>query len=398
MKIEIKKICNFCKKEYITKSYNSKYCCNKCRELDKTPSSGYYICKNCQKEFYYNHGQNNYGKPGRFIKSYDFCCYECGLEYINNKIHETWNKNWENGKPQSNKEVIKKSKLSKFNDSNYISKKERKKNISESICIECGKKYNCNPKLGNWFKGNIQKLGYGGVSIYKFCCYECGNKHRVKVREQTCLDKYGVRNTFQGEKSKNKIKEKYGVENPFYSKKLQEKCVKSKKEKYGNGNNYNKIKNTNLKKYGIENPGQIENHNKKCLETMKKNNSFRSEPEENIYQLLLQKFSQVKRQYKSEKYSFNCDFYIPSLDLYIEYQGTWLHGKEPYNENNEEHIKILEKWKLKNTNFYNTAIKIWTIKDPLKRQTAKDNNLNWIEFFNMNQFMEWYNSLLKEEN
>ena len=41
------------------------------------------------------------------------------------------------------------------------------------------------------------------------------------------------------------------------------------------------------------------------------------------------------------------------------------------------------------------AIDVWTISDPLKRKTAKKNNLNWIEFFNMEQFMEWYNQINK---
>ena len=32
-------------------------------------------------------------------------------------------------------------------------------------------------------------------------------------------------------------------------------------------------------------------------------------------------------------------------------------------------------------------------KDPLKRKTAKENNLNWIEFFSMKEFENWYNNL-----
>ena len=31
------------------------------------------------------------------------------------------------------------------------------------------------------------------------------------------------------------------------------------------------------------------------------------------------------------------------------------------------------------------------MKDPIKRNWAKEHNLNWIEFFNMNQFMDWFN-------
>lgn len=39
---------------------------------------------------------------------------------------------------------------------------------------------------------------------------------------------------------------------------------------------------------------------------------------------------------------------------------------------------------------YNIAINTWTIRDPLKRQTAKDNSLNWLEFWTFDEFMKWY--------
>ena len=78
------------------------------------------------------------------------------------------------------------------------------------------------------------------------------------------------------------------------------------------------------------------------------------------------------------------------MDLYIEYQGFWTHGKEPYIGSDEQK-EIIKLWASKNTDQYKRAIKTWTIKDPLKRETAKKNNLNWIEFFNIKQFMKWYN-------
>ena len=97
-------------------------------------------------------------------------------------------------------------------------------------------------------------------------------------------------------------------------------------------------------------------------------------------------------QYKSEKYPFNCDFYIPERELYIEFQWTWTHGKHPFSESQED-LEILTKWKLKNTEYYNNAIEVWTKRDVLKRQTAIQNNLNWLEFFTFEDFSQWYNSL-----
>ena len=128
------------------------------------------------------------------------------------------------------------------------------------------------------------------------------------------------------------------------------------------------------------------------INTKRKNNSFNtSKPEEEIYKILVKKFNKVERQYRSNLYPFLCDFYIPELGLYIEYQGFWYHGNKPYSEKDRDCIELVNKWRNKNTKFYNKAIEVYTIKDPLKRKIAKENSLNWIEFFNMEEFYIWYN-------
>ena len=50
---------------------------------------------------------------------------------------------------------------------------------------------------------------------------------------------------------------------------------------------------------------------------------------------------------------------------------------------NKDDIEILNKWEIKaeTSKFYRSAIKNWTITDPLKRKTAKDNKLNYLEIF-----------------
>ena len=70
--------------------------------------------------------------------------------------------------------------------------------------------------------------------------------------------------------------------------------------------------------------------------------------------------------------------------MYIEYNGHWTHGLEPYNNDNKFHQEKIKLWKSKNTKFYNNAIKTWTERDVQKRNIAKQNNLKWIELFSMN--------------
>ena len=46
-------------------------------------------------------------------------------------------------------------------------------------------------------------------------------------------------------------------------------------------------------------------------------------------------------------------------------------------------------WKSKNTKFYNNAIKCWSISDVYKRNIAKQNKINYIEFWNIEELKEW---------
>lgn len=154
-------------------------------------------------------------------------------------------------------------------------------------------------------------------------------------------------------------------------------------------------KQNNMEKYGVEYTSQLSSTKCKIIKTKRTNGTFNtSKPEEEVYQYLLSFFSSedIIRQYRSDLYPFACDFYIKSLHLYIECNFCWTHGKEPFNCENIEHIKLLEemKEKAKSSNFYQNAIYTWTVRDVIKRQNAKENNLNWIEFFNMEQFKEWY--------
>lgn len=118
-----------------------------------------------------------------------------------------------------------------------------------------------------------------------------------------------------------------------------------------------------------------------------------TKPEQTIYLRLLTKFQSIIYQYFSSSYPFNCDFYIPEIDTYIEYQGYWTHGKEPYDKNNPLHQEKVKLWESKNTVQYIKAIKDWTERDVLKRKTAKNNGLNWIEFFNIKEFENWFKNI-----
>ena len=138
---------------------------------------------------------------------------------------------------------------------------------------------------------------------------------------------------------------------------------------------------------------KLENTLQKSYNTKKLNNTFNtSKPEQIIHKLLQDKFNIVYTQYKCEEYPFMCDFYIPQQDLFLEINFHWTHGGCAF-ENTENCRQQLQHWHQKQGKFYENAINTWTIRDVQKRNFARNNKLNWIEFFNWNEFNNWYSNL-----
>ena len=240
----------------------------------------------------------------------------------------------------------------------------------------------------------------------------CGNKECVaKIHLETYLNnihkKYGdninsyTQLDYVKEKTKQTCLKKYGSNSPLGNREIWEQTRKHTIEKYGAAYNKEKYNETLMKKYGVpwftlsnklKEKANTPESKEKQYKTKKKNHTFNTSMQETkTYELLKEKYPDVKYQYKSDVYPFACDFYIPSLNLYIECNYHWTHGGKPYEGTDEDNI-ILEKWKSKQTEFYNNAIHCWTIRDVNKRNIAKANKLNYIEFWNIEELKIWINN------
>ena len=238
------------------------------------------------------------------------------------------------------------------------------------ICPVCGKQL---PFVGKLKRDRC----YNG-----FCSDKCAqNSPDVrKKRLLTSIAKYGAGCNIQ--KVKQTCLEKYGVDNVYRT----DWCIE-------------KIKETTFSHYGVTNYMKTGDYNKKTHSkevnekrnnTKRNNGTFNSSKPENLsYKLLKEKFDDVIYQYKSKEYPFICDFYIPSLKLYIECNYHWTHGFRPFNENDNECIRLLNKWKEGNTKYYNNAIATWTVRDVQKRKVATENSLNYKEFWNIDELKEF---------
>lgn len=142
-------------------------------------------------------------------------------------------------------------------------------------------------------------------------------------------------------------------------------------------------------KYHVEHVSQCPEIMARCWETRHRNKSYNtSVPEEAFYVMLCDVFGVdgVFRQYASDsRYPFHVDFYIPSLDAFIELNITWTHGGHWFDLDNPLDVLKLERWmsraELLCSNYYAEAIKVWTVSDVEKHGTAIRNNLNYFVFW-----------------
>lgn len=229
-------------------------------------------------------------------------------------------------------------------------------------------------------------------------------------RKKTMIERYGAATTLQSkvlaDKVKATVQERYGVDNVFQAEEIKEKLKATNRERYGTdyyisseeGRQNNKEKQrteevlakrkaTSIERYGTENWMQSEAVKSKARETRLANGTVRgSKQEDMVFELLNQLYpGKVERQYCDlERYPWLVDFYIPELDLFIEYNGGNHHGAhrfEPGDPEDEERLKAMEAG--------NINTKTWTEWDPMKQQTAWNNNIKYIALY-----MGWHKSWL----
>lgn len=249
-----------------------------------------------------------------------------------------------------------------------------KHNIEEKpICPTCGKPVPCRFKLNKPFQ--------------KYCNNSCrakdhkNNNKWVEGQKRYNLENYGVEYNFQRldciNKRNEKLLQKYGTTNVLSVPEIMGKKTKTMNERFG-----------------VDHIMQNEHVKQQRVFTQTKNGTnICSKAENEVFDLLAEFYPDIIRHYTSEKYPFNCDFYIPSLDTYIEYNGSQYHHGHAFNSNNIDDINELSRLQLlsDDKNQYSKIIYTWTDLDVRKRNIANENNLNFIEFWNINDVINWLN-------
>ena len=301
------------------------------------------------------------GKKVRFKNIYtgycDFCSHKCCTIGTRQKAKQTC--------------------LERYGDENFTNPKKRKQTNIERYGVDCYTKT----------EEYIEKSKNTYTKKYGIDNFTKTEEYKIK-RKQISLEKYGVSDYSKsdiviGKIKKSKIKN-YGTLSYINLEKQRQTCL----ERYG-VDSYSKTKEyiqkrnqTNIERYGVDCYTKTEEYKRRSYKTKKQNKTFNSSSIEKQFESYLKENNiNYKTQYKSEVYPFSCDFYFPDSDLYLEINAHWTHGGHPFDSTNKDDVLLLEQWKSKNTEFYNNAIIVWTVRDVLKRETAKKNNLNYIEVF-----------------
>ncbi|MCC2248979.1 hypothetical protein JUJ52_03275 [Virgibacillus sp. AGTR] len=259
-----------------------------------------------------------------------------------------------------------------------------------------------------------------GADTYKQLRNECWKKKQVA----TVKANYGVSNVFEKEtydqfvtakaaadgrrERTEALVERYGVEHPNEHPNIAAKMIESLEttmlDHYGVDNPMKApgiamksayARQSAMKeKYGAGNSVQVKAIRDKIFNNRRKNRTLHtSKPEQELGVLLRAYFGDDDVLYNvvvDDRYPFRVDYYIKSLDLFIELNGDRCHNTHWYDASNSRDQQIVRSW-IENMNRlelesgkpsrYRQFIQTWTERDVKKRLTAKVNKLNYLVFW-----------------
>lgn len=259
-----------------------------------------------------------------------------------------------------------------------------------------------------------------GNDAYKALRNECWHKKQVESVQRL----YGVDNVFCKETFSQVVTSeavadgrrrrtetmvaRYGFEhpnqNPDIAQKMVQQCVETNLSRYGVSNpmqrpdvatkSANNRQKTMLRKYGAKNSTEIDEIRDKIFDSRKRNGTLNtSRAEDALYYLLCERFGKddvFRNVIVDNRYPYHVDYYVKSLDLFIELNGDKCHNDHWYDSSNERDVQIVHSW-LENADKveastgkpsrYRKYIKTWTETDVAKRNAARLHNLNYLVFW-----------------
>lgn len=214
---------------------------------------------------------------------------------------------------------------------------------------------------------STQTTLYGGVGL--------ANKAALAKSKATNLVKYGAENVMQNEAIKESLAATnqvlYGGSSPFSSHVIQNKAKQSKLERVESA----------MLAYKMTGVIDTKVFNQSSYELM-------------VFCELVERFGKHDVWYQyglhpyDERYPYSCDFYIKSLDLFIEVNAHYSHGNHWYDATNHEDVARRTHLLESNSRKSRMAVKTWCVSDVEKRTKAKSSGIRYLVFWDGTQRQE----------
>lgn len=248
----------------------------------------------------------------------------------------------------------------------------------------------------SWKKKQVATMEskYGVSNVFdkktfdQFVTREAISEGRVK-RTDTMLSRYGVEHPNQDPETLAKMQtqlaktniERYGVQNVMQNPNIAKKSAHLRQASM-------------LKTYGAKNSVQVKAIRDKIFANRKTNKTLNtSKPEIALGELLIAHYGEGDVEHNivvDSRYPFRVDYYIKSLDLFIELNGDRCHNDHWFDSSNSRDMQIVRSWEegmvrleqeTGRASRYRQYIKTWTQTDVTKRLTAKKHELNYLVFW-----------------
>lgn len=181
---------------------------------------------------------------------------------------------------------------------------------------------------------------------------ELAKLDNIENSQTAMLEKYGVKSGFELPGMQEKIRKSYqknlNVDFPMQSKAVQNKAKVKFRSKYGVDNPFQaeeikqKSQKTMLERHGVKSPLQSIEFKHKALESLKQRDSFDvSNTEANFYLFLKSIDPNTEHQIIHPVTGSKIDFYMPSLNVWVQYDGDYWHGHINQTNNGERNTNIL---------------------------------------------------------
>lgn len=220
-------------------------------------------------------------------------------------------------------------------------------------CEECGI---VKPVMYRTYQRSLKRNG-------RYCCKDCWKNNKelkniiLERQQETCYKKYGHKTNLQTEEFKEQTKQtcnkRYGCDFPQQAEATKLKVANTNLQRYGhtcslrNPEIFEKAKITSQEHWGTDYPLQSKEVYEKTIYSMLENGtSPGSKMENDIYEIISQKYPNAKHTYIEGSYTLDIYLEINNIKIDIECDGAYWHPLDSQRDRIRDEINKRKGYKI----------------------------------------------------